>query len=925
VDRPDYKPTLNLPRTEFAMRGRLPQREPEWLARWESSDLYGRVLAARADAPPWVLHDGPPYANGHIHIGTALNKVLKDFVVKFRTMAGHRCEYIPGWDCHGLPIELNVVKKLRKKRPDATVVELRQECRSYANRFVDVQRTEFKRLGGLGDWASPYKTMDFAYEAAMIRELSSIVGSGSVYRGRKPVHWCTSCRTALAEAEVEHDDHVSPSIYVAFPWQEPTEAVRAIVGQRDVGVAIWTTTPWTLPANLAVAFHPRFEYALLDWGDRAIIVASELAESVAAACGRPGAAKLGVIPASTLEGASFRHPFIDRPSIAVFADYVTLEAGTGCVHTAPGHGREDYETGVKHGLEPLAPLLDNGCFDDTVEHWAGQHVFRANEPIVEHLHAIGALLNQPGETLAHEYPHCWRCKKPVIFRATEQWFISVDSTGLRAAALEAVERVEWVPRWGHDRIKGMLENRPDWCISRQRSWGVPIPAFYCDGCGDTLMTTDTCEAVARRFEEVGADAWWIEPAADLLPGGTTCASCGGAAFSKETDILDVWFDSGCSWSGGLLARGERFSVPVDLYLEGSDQHRGWFQSSLLVGLAARGVEPYKTVLTHGFVVDGDGRKMSKSLGNVMAPEKVVGRLGADVLRLWVAASDYREDIRISDTILSGVTDAYRKIRNTLRFLLGLLDGFDPEADAVPDGQLAEIDRWMLARLASYNRRVIAAYESYQFHVVYHSTVELVTTDISAFYLDVVKDRAYCSGPADANRRAVQTTAWHTASALARVLAPILPFTAEDIWDHLPHRAGEPDSVHLADLPATPPADAEEGERLRRYEALREIRSAVTSSLEDAREAGIIGKSLQAGIQLQAPQPTLDFLGSLDDDLADLLIVSSVAVGEAGPLEATVVLAEGARCERCWKVLPEVADSEAELCSRCADVVGRIGA
>ena len=681
----DYKTTLNLPKTDFPMKANLTEREPQLLREWEEMALYETLREIRKGRPRWVLHDGPPYANGHIHMGHALNKILKDMIVKSRSMFGYDAPYVPGWDCHGLPIEHQVDRELGPKAREVPIPEKRKLCRAYAQKFIDIQREEFKRLGGLGSWGDPYRTMAFRYEADILRELGKFVGTGGVYRGLKPVHWCTSCLTALAEAEVEYEDDRSPSVYVAFPLtSDPSRLDPALAG-RAVSVAIWTTTPWTLPANLAIVVHPEEEYVVVRTGDRYLLLAAKLLDETVRKCRLVSPEVVCRVPGARLEGLQAKHPWIDRPSPIFAAGYVTMDQGTGCVHTAPGHGADDYETGVKHGLPVYNPVDDHGRFIPEVEHFAGMAVWEANAAIIAKLKADGTLLH--AEEFQHSYPHCWRCKKPVLFRATNQWFISMEKNGFRERALAAIRQVQWIPTWGEERIYGMIANRPDWCISRQRAWGVPIAVFYCGKCNALLAEQRLVEHVASLMDREGADVWFARPAKELIPPGTRCAKCGHDDFTKETDILDVWFDSGVSQAAVLRVRPDQH-WPADLYLEGSDQHRGWFHSSLLAAVGVQGGPPYKAVLTHGFVVDGDGRKMSKSQGNVIAPQQVIAKHGAEVLRLWVAAMDYRDDIRLSEEILTRLVEGYRRIRNTCRYLLGNLADFDPARDAVPVADLS---------------------------------------------------------------------------------------------------------------------------------------------------------------------------------------------------------------------------------------------
>ena len=735
----DYRQTLNLPQTGFPMKANLAKREPEILKEWDSKSIYPQISRRSEGRTKYILHDGPPYANGHIHIGTALNKILKDFIVKSKFMVGYDSHYVPGWDCHGLPVEHEVEKSLGSKKGALSIVEIRQRCRDYAAEFVGIQRKEFERLGVFGEWENPYLTMSFEYQATIVKEFGKFLLNGSVYKGKKPVHWCPTCKTALAEAEVKYENHRSPSIYVKFKMvTDLGERFPGLKG-KPLYVLIWTTTPWTLPANLAIALHPDFDYVAVDVGSEIYVLAEGLLEEVMGKIGVKNYRVLEKIKGATLEGLKCRHPFLDRDSVLILAPYVTLDAGTGCVHTAPGHGQEDYESGVQYGLDIYSPVDDDGRFTQDVPFFAGQFVFDANQSVNKKLMEVGALLKE--ERMEHSYPHCWRTNDPIIFRATEQWFISMEKNSLRSKALKSINEVTWIPPWGRERIYGMIENRPDWCVSRQRAWGIPITVFYCNSCQETLVTQKTIDHVVALFEEKGADVWFAEPAERLLPQGTACPHCGGKAFSKETDILDVWFDSGVSHAA-VMEKRPGLEWPASLYLEGSDQHRGWFHSSLLTSVGTRGRAPYRSVLTHGFVVDGEGKKMSKSAGNVIAPEEVISKLGADVLRLWVAAEDYKDDIKISDEILKRLADAYFRIRNTFRFLLGNLYDFQPEKDTVPYPELYEIDRWALYRLHKLIGRVREAYERFEFHVVYHSVQNFCAVEMSALYFDILKDRLY---------------------------------------------------------------------------------------------------------------------------------------------------------------------------------------
>jgi isoleucyl-tRNA synthetase len=932
----DYKSTLNLPKTDFPMKANLPQAEPRMLAWWDEIGIYKRLREVAADRPLWILHDGPPYANGNIHMGTVLNKVMKDLVVKSRGMLGFNAVYVPGWDCHGLPIEHEVDKELGL---DTAPVDVRRamdplekigKCRAYATKFVQVQREEFKRLGVFGDWDNPYITMAPAYQAVIAREFGRFVGRGLVYKGLKPVHWCMHCKTALAQAEVEYEDQRTPSVYVRFPLTGPLPSAPRL---SKPSLLIWTTTPWTLPANLAIAVHPDEEYVALEGDGETLVVAAKLADAVAALAGLREPRRLATLPGAALIGLEYRHPWIPRTGrVAAAASFVKMDAGTGLVHIAPGHGEEDYELGRSLGLKIYNPVDDDGKFTTEVEHFAGLTVWEANPRIVDLLKARGALVAQ--EPLTHTYPHCWRCKNPTLFRATEQWFISLDKDDLRQRALDAIRRdVRWIPAWGEERIFNMVAHRPDWTISRQRVWGVPIVAFYCQDCEALLLEERIVEHVARIFlEGNGADEWHARPAEALLPSGTRCGTCGGSRFRKETDILDVWFDSGCSHAAVLETRPE-LRWPAELYLEGSDQHRGWFHSSLLEGVGTRGAPPYRAVLTCGFVVDGEGRKMSKSLGNGVEPADLLPKYGAEVLRLWVAAEDYTEDIRLSSEILDRLADAYRRMRNTFRFLLGNLSDFQPARDRQPYASLDEVDRWVLDRLARLIDRVRRAYEEYQFHTVFHSVHNFCAVDLSALYLDVVKDRLYTSAADDPRRRAAQTTCHDIFTALARLTAPILTFTSEEAWQHLPGARSE--SVHLERFPEVPLPWLDDTLK-REWDRLLEVRREVARALELARARKLIGSGLEASVRItSAPEDLPALLRAKHALLPTLFIVSRVDLGPAPAgtvhyesqeipgLVIDVERAPGDKCERCWLRRPTVGASPAHpsLCDRCVAVVG----
>jgi isoleucyl-tRNA synthetase len=918
----DYKETLNLPATDFPMRGNLPQREPEIMQRWTELDLDRKLSEPNQEKPNFTLHDGPPYANGNIHIGHALNKILKDIVIKSKRMQGYYAPYVPGWDCHGLPIELKVDQKLGKKKREMTKAEVRKECRNYAKEWVDIQSDEFRRLGIFGDWQHPYLTMTTDYEAATARELARFAEREGLYKGRKPIHWCSSCVTALAEAEVEYEDHTSPSIFVKFPFQDELPAGFDELSKKPLSFVIWTTTPWTIPANLAVCLHPELPYVAIDTGNELLVMAEGLHAQVLAELNITEFNIVKTFQADVFEKKECRHPLYDRVSLLVLGDYVTLEAGTGCVHTAPGHGHDDYLTGLRYGLEIYNPVDDYGRYREDLEFFGKEKVPAVNPKVSAKLAEVGALLGE--DKLSHSYPHCWRCKKPIIFRATEQWFISMEANQLRQKALDHINDVKWIPHWGRDRIYNMIENRPDWCISRQRSWGVPITVFYCGKCDEALADGKIMHHVADLFEETGSDIWYEKEAKELLPDGTVCPSCGHDDFRKEMDILDVWFDSGVSHAA-VVEKKEQLKTPADLYLEGSDQHRGWFHSSLLASVGTRDAAPYKAVLTHGFVLDEKGRPMSKSVGNVVAPEKVIKQYGAEILRLWVATQDYRNDTRVGDAILKQVSEAYRRIRNTARYILGNIHDFDPATHAVADKDLLEIDRWALSRLEELVNRVLKSYDSYEFHVLYHAVHNFCSVDMSAFYLDVLKDRLYTSPTESLERRSAQTAMYRILEALTRMMAPVLSFTAEEIWGFMPGKREE--SVHLADFPSFEDGlidnDLEE-----KYANLLAVRSDVAKVLELARAEKTIGHSLDARVEIAADGDLAQLLKTEESNLAALFIVSQVIVtekldnasaGENLPgLRIRVSKAEGEKCSRCWNYATTVGANveHPEICHRC---------
>jgi len=931
----DYKPTLNLPKTAFPMKANLPQMEPQMLAWWAEIGIYQRLREASADRQRWILHDGPPYVNGPIHMGHVLNKVLKDVVVKSRTMLGFNAVYVPGFDCHGLPIEHQVDKELGLDRPGVDVrqamnpVEKIRRCREFALRFVRIQTDEFQRLGVFGDWDHPYMTMAPSYEGVIAREFGRLVGRRLVYKGLKPVHWCMYCKTALAQAEVEYEEQRTPSVYVKFPLVAPLPDAPAA---PRPSLVIWTTTPWTLPANLAIAVRPEEEYVALDADGETLVVAAKLAEAFAQLAHLGAPRRMATFPGRRLEGLEYRHAWIDRTGKVAAASFVAMDTGSGLVHIAPGHGEEDYDLGKALGLRIYNPVDDDGRFVPEVEHFAGMTVWDANPKIVEHLERVGALVAEVA--LTHTYPHCWRCKNPTLFRATEQWFVALDRQGLRALTLDAIRRdVHWIPEWGEERIFNMVAHRPDWTLSRQRVWGVPIVAFSCEECDALLLEERIVEHVARIFGEGrGIEEWHLRSAAELLPAGTRCPKCAGDRFRKEADILDVWFDSGCSHAAVLEMRPE-LGWPAELYLEGSDQHRGWFHSSLLEAMATRGTPPYRAVLTCGFVVDGEGRKMSKSVGNVVSPQELLPKYGAEILRLWVAAEDYTEDIRLSPLILDRLADAYRRIRNTFRFLLGNLADFEPARDRQSYARLDEVDRFILDRLARLIDRVRRSYEEYQFHTVFHSVHNFCAVDLSAIYLDVIKDRLYTSAPDDPRRRAAQTTSYDIFRALARMMAPILSFTAEEAWRYVPGTRAQ--SVHLERFPQVPLEWLDDTVE-REWSRLLEVRREVAKALETARAQKLIGSGLEAAVTIMAaPEDLPELLRRKRDVLLTLLIVSQVGfdhpssppavVHESQEIPGLVIgidHARGRKCERCWMWTERVGESAAHpgLCERCLPIV-----
>lgn len=919
----DYNKTLNLPKTDFPMRGNLPKREPETLKKWEDERLYYKMVENNKDKPKYILHDGPPYANGQIHLGTALNKTLKDFIIKHKNMTGYCAPYVPGWDTHGLPIELKAMKEIGVENGAIPPVELRKQCKDFAMKHVKSQMAQFKRLGSIGDYDDPYLTLKPEYEARQVEVFGKMAKDGYMYKGLKPVYWCPDCNTALAEAEIEYANDPCTSIYVKFNVTDDKGLFTAMgLDLSKVYFVIWTTTTWTIPGNLAICLGPEYEYTLVKNGDEYYVMALELVAPTMKAAGIENYETVGSFTGAELEHIKTKHPLYDRLSPVIVGDHVTLESGTGCVHTAPGYGVEDFEVCKKYDDIGILVCVDaKGRQTEEAGEFAGLDTNEANKAIYEKLEECGALL--ASEKITHQYPHCWRCNSPIIYRATEQWFCSVN--GFKDEAVKAIENVKWIPEWGEDRIKGMVRDRSDWCISRQRTWGVPIPIIYCKDCGKPIVTDETIKAISDLFRKEGADAWWTREVSEFIPDTVKC-ECGCGEFTKEYDIMDVWFDSGVSHTA-VMDEYDSLNWPADLYLEGADQYRGWFQSSLLTSVVYKGTAPYKAVCTHGWVVDGQGKTMHKSLGNGIDPAEIIDQYGADILRLWVASSDYHSDIRISKEILGQLSDAYKKIRNTARFILGNLsngDGFNPDTDSVPDDQLLEIDKWALMRFDSLIDKVQAGYNDFDFHVAFHSIHNFCVIDMSNFYLDIIKDRLYCEGEKSLERRSAQTVMYRILSGVARLIAPIMSFTAEEIWSYLPHCAADnSESIFLNQMPEK--SGIEFGDEfIAKWELIYSTREAVNKVLEEKRNEKVIGKSLEANIVIHCGDDMFEKYSSLSDHLAEILIVSGVSVvkDRDGETEFEVVKATGDKCERCWAYSETVGkDSEhPTLCSRCASVV-----
>ena len=953
----DLKSTLNLPKTDFPMKANLPQNEPKMLARWEAERIYDRIREAHKGQPIYVMHDGPPYANGPLHLGTALNKTLKDFVVKCRSMSGYDAPYVPGWDCHGLPIEIKVDDQLGRKKLDLDPLQVREECRKYAQHFLDLQRTQFKRIGVFGRWEQPYSTLDPQYESVVLQTFYSFYEQGLVYKGLKSVYWCIHDKTALAEAEVEYEMDTSPSIWVRYPLtSDPAKIDPALAGKKNVATIIWTTTPWTLPASMAVTFAPDAEYVALDTGEWIYIVARELAQQTIEKCGlgsptrspkevdqggeTPSPPVIASFPGSKLEYATFAHPFLERSILGVLGDYVTLDTGTGAVHTAPAHGADDFATGVKYGISLHCDVDDAGILRNGLPEYNGEQVFKANPKIVELLKSRGVLLGF--EKIEHSYPHCWRCHNPIIFRATEQWFISMEGKlpggTLRSRSLEEIRKVVWDPAWGEERISNMIATRPDWCISRQRFWGVPIAMFQCEACNEFLNDKAVNRAVVALFAREGADSWYRHSAEEILPPGTKCPKCGGTKFHKEMDIIDVWFESGSS-QAAVLGHEPGLPWPADLYLEGGDQHRGWFHSSLLCAVGAKGGAPYRRVATVGWTLDPQGRAMSKSLGNTVDPVEIADKMGAEIVRLWVASVDFREDVMASDELMQRIAESYRKLRNTFRYILGNLNGFDPGRDAVDFADMRQLDQYILLRAAELAKDVREHYDNFVFHKVYQRLKDFCIVDLSAIYFDVLKDRLYTSAPKSQARRSAQTALWRLGEALVRLMAPITSFTSEEVWGFMPAIAGRPGSVHVTEFPSPQdvtgalPAGFDAAALEADWDVLLQARSEALKALEEARIAKRIGGSLEAQVHVAVPEKLYPVLERHGDQLRYLFIVSDVKLeklpasnGESG-LTISVSKAAGAKCERCWNYSTHVGEDKTypTVCERCSAVLAEIEA
>ena len=935
----DLKSTINLPRTGFPMKANLPQNEPKALARWEQEKLYDRIREARKGLPAYILHAGPPYTSGPIHLGTAMNKCLKDFIVKSKTMSGFDAPYVPGWDCHGLPIEIKVDKELGGRKLQMAPSAVRAECRKYAQKYLDLQRQQFKRIGVFGRFERPYATMTPQYESVVLQTFFSFYENGFVYKGLRAVYWCMHDETALAEAEVEYENHTSSTVWVKYALLDDPAKIDPALAGKKLSTIIWTTTPWTLPASMAVAFHPDEEYVALESAGEVYIVAAKLASDVAARCGLADPGELAHFPGRKLERLDFQHPFLDRKVLGVLADYVTMDTGTGVVHTAPSHGAEDFATGVKYGLDATSNVDEKGILRNGLPEYDGKRVWDANQPIIDLVKRRGALLHT--EKTEHSYPHCWRCHNPVIFRATEQWFISMETPmpggkgkddTLRTRTLSEIKRVKWDPSWGEERLSNMIQTRPDWCISRQRVWGVPIAVFLCESCGKPLNDPAINRKVVGLFARSGSDAWFTSESDSVLPAGTKCPQCGGTKFEKETDIFDVWLESGASYLA-LIAAEPEYPWPSDLYLEGGDQYRGWFQSSLLCAMGTRATPPYKGVVTPGWTLDEKGQALSKSRGNDVDPVDIANRLGGEIVRLWTASVDFREDVVGSEALMQRAGENYKKIRNTFRYVLSNLYDFDPVKDAVPFEKMEELDQYMLRQMCAFASDVKSWYDEFAFHKIYHRVNHFCIVDLSAFYFDVLKDRLYISTAKSQARRSAQTAVWRIGEALVRLLAPILSFTSEEVWQYLPKLEGRAESVHLALFPAAAEilgvniAEQDDAKQ-KDWQSLRSVRDEVLKALEQARNSKLIGGSLEAQVRVTAPEPLYTLLKRYEPQLRYLFIVSAVETRLAaspdgtGGVKVEVQKAPGQKCERCWNYSPRVGEDKSYLtvCERCSAVL-----
>ncbi|MGE5340119.1 MAG: isoleucine--tRNA ligase [Candidatus Omnitrophota bacterium] len=916
----EWKDTLNLPETSFPMKAQLNKKEPQILEKWKKMNIYNRILEKRKDARSYIFHDGPPYANGNIHLGHALNKILKDFIIKSKAMEGFMAPYVPGWDCHGLPIEIKVDSEVGKQKKDMSVIEFRKKCREYAEKYVKIQKAEFIRLGIFGDWDTPYTTLDPVYESAIIQYFKSFVEKGNVIRKKRPVYWCTSCGTALAEAEVEYAEHTSPSIYVKFLLKDIPPFLSSF-NDKDIFVLIWTTTPWTIPANLAIAVHPEYDYALFEMDGEYRIAASRLVPVIADML-KTSYKILKEFKGSELKGLNTIHPLYDRHSVIINTDYVELEQGTGLVHTAPGHGEDDYRAGLEYGLDIYSPVTNAGFFDETTGKYEGKHIFKANTEIIDDLREKNRLL--ASGTIQHSYPHCWRCHKPVIYRATEQWFIAMDTADLRKKALEEIKKVRWLPKWGEERISNMIATRPDWCISRQRDWGVPIPVFYCKSCGQAILDIEAVKKAQKSFLAYGSDSWYTRDISDFLSPDTVCPKCQSRDFEKGKDIIDVWFESGSSFC--VIENYPRHRFPADMYLEGGDQYRGWFHSSLLVSVSAKGRAPYETVITNGWVLDHQGRAMSKSLGNVIKPQTIIDDKGAEILRLWVAMVNYREDIRLGDEVLSRVTESYRKIRNTWKFMLGVLSDYDPSLHPLNTQTLREVDLYMLAKFQQVKAKILQAYKDFEYHIIYHSIFNFFTVDLSSFYLNFQKDNLYCSAPNSSMRKATQAVIFELLKETVLLLAPVLTFTTEEVWEYIPNFEGKEASVHLHTFPQV---DENVSNRIdsAKWDQIMEIRDRILKEIEEARNQKIIGDSLEAEIDLELPAGArYDLILNNLEMVKEILVVSRINLKPIeGDERIAVRKSQGNKCPRCWNRFSENTDENkfAELCPRCNTVAKEI--